>query len=381
MTTIEKFTPTQKANVVLWYGICGDPEVVQNKFKNAYSSETEKVEVPSCDEIKEWYKNFRHSGFVDAQDAVIHEEATGELVPHLEHHSKFENMMSKVLNKLSIWFLDGPKIRTFHPYHMELITFDKEDLEERQKFAQNQLDHVHKWSPVLKSMWFTGEAKFYLDGRVECNNLIYTKNRKTDDSINWPHKVVCQYQPSKESYVTVWAAMNSEMYIGPYFFSNEITPESYKEMLEKFVSKLQQVTSSVDHPIFIHDDSKVHANADVTAYLENQFPHHWIGTGSSYATWPHHSPDLSPINFFLWGYIKSRIHKTSIADLDELKDRIQMAFKNVTSDLLEESIEEFKTRLERVTNTNGDLVDATIYGQEVDFETLNAWSLYAWPYV
>ena len=137
---------------MLWYGICGDPEVVKNKFKNVYSSETEKVEVPSCDEIKEWYKNFRHSGFVDAQDAVIHEEATGEPVPHLEHHSKFENMMSKVLNKLSIWFLDGPKIRTFHPYHMELITFDREDLEERQKFAQVRLIEDNQFFQFFESI-------------------------------------------------------------------------------------------------------------------------------------------------------------------------------------------------------------------------------------
>uniref|UniRef100_A0A914CN24 DUF4817 domain-containing protein n=1 Tax=Acrobeloides nanus TaxID=290746 RepID=A0A914CN24_9BILA len=382
MSAAEKFSPAQKANVVLWYGICGDTNVVQNKFKTVYSGQN--PEVPSVNEIRDWYKNFRHMGFVDVQDAVIHEEATGEHVPTGEHHhSKIGNAVSTVLNKLNTWFLDGPKIRSFHSNHMELLTLEAEDMEERKKFAKEQLDHLHNWSPLLKSMWFTGEAKFYTDGRVECNNLVYTGNRKTDDSVGWPHKIVRQYQPSQEPYVTVWVAMNAELFIGPYFFDGELSHESYKETLENFVHELRKVTSSLEHPIFIHDDSKAHLSADVTAYLEQQFPHHWIGTGSTYAAWPHHSPDLSPINFFLWGYIKGRVYKTIIkeGDLEELKQRIQSAFKNVTLDLLEESVEEYKTRLERVYKTGGDLVDATIYGQEVDFDELNAWSMYAWPYV
>jgi len=380
----EKFTPVQKANAVLWYGICGDTNVVQSKFKAVYGHTGEKPEAPSANEIRDWYKNFRHMGFVDVQDAVIHEEATGEHIPtDGHHHSKIGNAMSTVMNKLNTWFLDGPKIRSFHSNHMELIALQAEDMEERKKFAKEQLEHLHKWAPILKSMWFTGEAKFYIDGRVECNNLVYTANRKTEDSANWPHRVVRQYQPDQEPYVTVWAAMNAELFIGPFFFDGEISPESYKKTLENFVHELRQVTSSLEHPIFIHDDSKVHLSEDVTTYLERQFPHHWIGTGSTYASWPHHSPDLSPINFFLWGYIKGRVYKTPIKfnDLEELKQRIQTAFKNVTLDLLEESVEEYKTRLERVHKTNGDLVDATIYGQEVDFNQLNAWRMYAWPHV
>lgn len=232
-------------------------------------------------------------------------------------------------------------------------------------------------------MWFTGEARFYLNGRVECHNLVYTKTRKTDDCINWPHRVVGKYTPSTEPCVTVWAAMNSELSIGPFFCDGELTSEKYTEILKKFVESLRPLTSSIDHPIFIHDDSKIHANSDVTNYLEKQFPHHWIGTGSSYGVWPHHSPDLTPINYFLWGYLKSRAFKTELKEggLEELKKRISDAFKNVTSDLLEESVEEYKTRLERVIKTNGELVDASIYGLEVDFDKLNAWTLYAWPYI
>ena len=68
---------------------------------------------------------------------MIHEEATGEHVPTgRHHHSKIGSAVSTVLNKLNTWFLDGPKIRSFHSNHMELIALEAEDLEERKKFAK-----------------------------------------------------------------------------------------------------------------------------------------------------------------------------------------------------------------------------------------------------
>jgi hypothetical protein len=39
--------------------------------------------------------------------------------------------------------------------------------------------------------------------------------------------------------------------------------------------------------------------------------------------WPARSPDLSAYDFFLWGYLKSRIFATRVPDLQTLKARIQ----------------------------------------------------------
>ncbi|GBN68746.1 hypothetical protein AVEN_148774-1 [Araneus ventricosus] len=38
--------------------------------------------------------------------------------------------------------------------------------------------------------------------------------------------------------------------------------------------------------------------------------------------WPPHSPDLNPLDFFLWGYIKQRVHATYPPTLQELRNRI-----------------------------------------------------------
>lgn len=57
-------------------------------------------------------------------------------MPVMPRHSKSNKVVSTVLKKLSTWFLDGPNIRVFYPYHMELIEHNVEDLEERKTFAK-----------------------------------------------------------------------------------------------------------------------------------------------------------------------------------------------------------------------------------------------------
>ena len=40
--------------------------------------------------------------------------------------------------------------------------------------------------------------------------------------------------------------------------------------------------------------------------------------------WPPCSPDLTPCDFFLWGYLKSKVYRTPPNDLDDLRARIRL---------------------------------------------------------
>ena len=39
--------------------------------------------------------------------------------------------------------------------------------------------------------------------------------------------------------------------------------------------------------------------------------------------WPAHLPDLAPCDFFLWGYLKSKVHTHRPENLQALKDAIR----------------------------------------------------------
>jgi hypothetical protein len=61
----------------------------------------------------------------------------------------------------------------------------------------------------------------------------------------------------------------------------------------------------------------------------------WIGRGGPIA-WPPRSPDLTPLDFFLWGYVKSIVYQVKIKDLQHLTVRIRDAVATVTPNMLKQ---------------------------------------------
>ena len=60
----------------------------------------------------------------------------------------------------------------------------------------------------------------------------------------------------------------------------------------------------------------------VRTFLDEHFPARWIGRGSPYITWLARSPDQTPPDFFLWGFVKDQIYRTPIRGLANLQERI-----------------------------------------------------------
>ena len=38
--------------------------------------------------------------------------------------------------------------------------------------------------------------------------------------------------------------------------------------------------------------------------------------------WPPRSPDITSLDFFLWGYVKNRVYRTPVRDVETLQSRI-----------------------------------------------------------
>ena len=70
----------------------------------------------------------------------------------------------------------------------------------------------------------------------------------------------------------------------------------------------------------------------------------WIGRGGPTA-WPARSPDITPRDFFLWGYVKDRVYKTPVNDMDHLKEKIREAVRSVTPVMLRNTYRELHARL------------------------------------
>jgi hypothetical protein len=54
--------------------------------------------------------------------------------------------------------------------------------------------------------------------------------------------------------------------------------------------------------------------------LDATFPNRWLGRDGPIA-WPPRSPDITPLHFFLWGYVKDKVYATKVTGVEGLKTR------------------------------------------------------------
>jgi hypothetical protein len=73
--------------------------------------------------------------------------------------------------------------------------------------------------------------------------------------------------------------------------------------------------------VFQHDGAPAHYSCLVTYHLNLTFPKRWIGRGG-HVQWPPKPPDLTPLDFCLWGWMKNEVYKQKVNTRDEFVARI-----------------------------------------------------------
>ena len=70
--------------------------------------------------------------------------------------------------------------------------------------------------------------------------------------------------------------------------------------------------------------------------------------------WPPRSPDATPCDFFLWGYVKDQVYVPPLpAGILELKVRIRTAIETITADMLQTVCNELDYRVDVCRITKG----------------------------
>jgi hypothetical protein len=106
----------------------------------------------------------------------------------------------------------------------------------------------------------------------------------------------------------------------------------YLDMLELYVAhQLEEFQPLI---ILQQDGAPPHWGSDIRRFLDATFPNRWTGRDGS-TPWPPRSPDITPLDFFLWGYVKDKVFSTPVPDITNLKARITEAFATITEDMLE----------------------------------------------
>ena len=77
--------------------------------------------------------------------------------------------------------------------------------------------------------------------------------------------------------------------------------------------------------------------------------------------WPARSPDLSPCDVFLWGYLKEKFFKHRPRSLEDLKERIQQEIDPIPPELTRRVMKNFRERLQQCVANDGRLMSDLIF--------------------
>ena len=69
--------------------------------------------------------------------------------------------------------------------------------------------------------------------------------------------------------------------------------------------------------------------------------------------WPARSPDLSPCDYFLWGYIKAEVFKLRPKTIIELKEAIVKSIAEVPKHMIDNVMDNFRQRLQHCVEVGG----------------------------
>ncbi|GFU18845.1 uncharacterized protein TNCV_1085831 [Trichonephila clavipes] len=77
--------------------------------------------------------------------------------------------------------------------------------------------------------------------------------------------------------------------------------------------------------------------------------------------WPPRSCDLTPLDYFLWGYVKSLVYADKPQTLDPLEDNIRRVIADIRPQILEKVIENWTSRLDYIRASRGSPMPEIIF--------------------
>ena len=125
------------------------------------------------------------------------------------------------------------------------------------------------------------------------------------------------------------------------------------EVLKTFKSELQTLYPSLMSKFwFQQDGASSHTSNLSQDWLKENFGGRVISLKTDFE-WAPHSPDLSPPDFFLWGYLKDRVYAGKPRTITELKEAIREEMRAITNSVCKNVMDNFVLRLKKCTELNG----------------------------
>ncbi|GFW11683.1 DUF4817 domain-containing protein [Trichonephila clavipes] len=226
-------------------------------------------------------------------------------------------------------------------YYQFGLAIHQNDHQARRRFVEWAQNEIAVVPDFHKRILFSDEAHFWLNGYVNKQNCPIWSEANPQVYVETP------LHPEK---LTVWCALWAGGIIGPYFFKNDeghnvtVNGDRYRAMITNFF--IPELNNHDDQELWFQQDGATCHTARATIdLLKDTFGDRLISRFRP-VNWPPRSCDFTPLDYFLWGYVKSLVYADKPQTLDHLEDNIRRVISDIRPQMLEKVIENWTARLD-----------------------------------
>ncbi|EFN74373.1 hypothetical protein EAG_14224, partial [Camponotus floridanus] len=324
---MERYTNEELANMLLIYGECHKN---QRQAAALYAQRYPNKRHPGHGFFRNLFVRLCQHGMLHAPKRRLHVSQRAEATINAVREAVIANPHTSTRSIGHELQLDHTKVHRiikhnlgWHPFkrHTTQRLFPQ-DLPRREAFCdwlseQVDLNNIANDNFLKRILW-TDECTFRSDGHINRHNEHHYAQEN-------PH---CRKETHVQGqfHINVWMGILDNYVIGPFFLPEDvnITAETYSAFLvETLPYLLEDVPLAlIPNIIFQQDGHPAHTSLLARTTLNQRFPNRWIGIHSTLQEWPPRSPDLTPMDFFVWGYIRDQIYETLPRNRNELMQRI-----------------------------------------------------------
>ncbi|GFV83926.1 histone-lysine N-methyltransferase SETMAR [Trichonephila clavipes] len=220
------------------------------------------------------------------------------------------------------------------------LAIHQNDHQSRRRFVEWAQNEIAVVTDFHKRILFSDEAHFWLNGYVNKQNC------RIWSEVNPQVYVETPLHPEK---LTVWCALWAGESL--VFSKNDghnvtVNGDRYRAMITNFfIPELNN--HDVQELWFQQDGATCHTARATIDLLKDTFGDRLISRFGP-VNWPPRSCDLTPLDYFLWGYVKSSVYADKPQTLDQLKDNIRSVIADIRPQMLEKVIENWTSRLDYI---------------------------------
>lgn len=209
---------------------------------------------------------------------------------------------------------------------------------------------LRKYPPhQVRFIWFTDEKVFTVRSpRNSQNDRLYVPLQVKKRQVSTARQILTHSTFSKSVMVSLGV---SQLGSTELFFVEpgvKINGAYYRDVLlgQQLLPAIRE--QSGEQFIFQQDGAPSHRAYETVEMLRRETPGFILPTD-----WPPNSPDLNPVDYKIWSVLQSRVYRTRVGDVNQLKQRLVEEWSRFEQSIIDGAIRQWRQRLQACVRADG----------------------------